>query len=203
MSSPDASGRPADSQAARPPSSTAAGTEIARSVHHSRAAQIPPRRAAPVVVARAAGSRAAVAGPSDRAPPRTPRSPSPAESAALPELLPLVHAEFALSELGYFHGVTRSAENTRLAYEYCVGHAEWFATDDGGRLLDVVAHAAGVKRGASTAGAPRQGWVCRRRRGDEAGRAEAITYGRSAGTPVGQLTRPVWPLRRHSSARSA
>ncbi|MFI1035275.1 phosphotransferase enzyme family protein [Streptomyces sp. NPDC020951] len=72
---------------------------------------------------------------------------APAEAAALPELLPLVHAEFALSELGYFHGVTRSADNTRLAYEYCVGHAEWFAGDDGGRLLDVVAHAAGTERG--------------------------------------------------------
>lgn len=58
-----------------------------------------------------------------------------AESAALPALLPLVHAEFALSELGYFSGVTRSAENTRLAYEYYVGHAEWFAGKAGGRLL--------------------------------------------------------------------
>ncbi|KUN80732.1 phosphotransferase enzyme family protein [Streptomyces griseoruber] len=68
----------------------------------------------------------------------------PAESAALPALLPLVHAEFALSELGYFHGVTRSAENTRLAYEYYVGHAEWFAGDRGRHLLDVVAHAVGA-----------------------------------------------------------
>ncbi|MFJ8492696.1 phosphotransferase enzyme family protein [Streptomyces sp. NPDC094038] len=58
-----------------------------------------------------------------------------AESAALPALLPLVHAEFALSELGYFHGVTRSAENARLAYEYYVGHAEWFGGSDGERLV--------------------------------------------------------------------
>jgi Ser/Thr protein kinase RdoA (MazF antagonist) len=63
---------------------------------------------------------------------------SPAESKALPALLPLVHAEFALSELGYFHGVTRSAENTRLAYEYYVGHAEWFAGESGWRLLDLL-----------------------------------------------------------------
>ncbi|MGW0869330.1 phosphotransferase enzyme family protein [Streptomyces sp. NPDC002740] len=82
---------------------------------------------------------------------RSVRPLTPAESAALPELLPLVHAEFALSELGYFHGVTRSAENTRLAYEYCVGHAAWFAGEDGGRLLDVVAGAAGVERGGSAA----------------------------------------------------
>ncbi|MFC8429505.1 hypothetical protein [Streptomyces sp. NPDC057253] len=56
-------------------------------------------------------------------------------STALPALLPLVHAEFALSELGYFHGITRSAHNARLAYEYYVGHAEWFAGADGRRLL--------------------------------------------------------------------
>ncbi|MEU6372765.1 phosphotransferase [Streptomyces sp. NPDC046909] len=76
---------------------------------------------------------------------------SPAESAALPALLPLVHAEFALSELGYFHGVTRSAENTRLAYEYYVGHAEWFAGRDGRRLLDVVSYAVGAagRRGST------------------------------------------------------
>lgn len=60
---------------------------------------------------------------------------STVESAALPELLPLVHAEFALSEMGYFHGVTRSAENTALAYEYFVGHARWFAGEDGALLL--------------------------------------------------------------------
>jgi Ser/Thr protein kinase RdoA (MazF antagonist) len=69
---------------------------------------------------------------------------SPAESAALPALLPLVHAEFALSELGYFHGVTRSPENTRLAYEYYVGHAEWFAGRDGRRLRDLVACSVGA-----------------------------------------------------------
>ncbi|WP_062642975.1 phosphotransferase enzyme family protein [Streptomyces maremycinicus] len=86
---------------------------------------------------------------------RSVRPLTPAESAALPELLPLVHAEFALSELGYFHGVTRSAENTRLAYEYCVGHAEWFAGDDGARLLDVVAHAVGVERRGARVGTRR------------------------------------------------
>lgn len=64
----------------------------------------------------------------------------PGESAALPELLPLVHAEFALSELEYFHGVTGSAENTELAYDYFVGHAEWFGTADGVRLLEYVRH---------------------------------------------------------------
>ncbi|MET9384374.1 phosphotransferase [Streptomyces sp. NPDC002928] len=69
---------------------------------------------------------------------RSVRPLTPAESAALPALLPLVHAEFALSELGYFHGVTRSAENTRLAYAYYVGHAEWFAGEGGRPLLERV-----------------------------------------------------------------
>jgi Ser/Thr protein kinase RdoA (MazF antagonist) len=59
---------------------------------------------------------------------------TPAESAALPELLPLVHAEFALSELDYFHGVVGSAENADLAYRYFVDHAAWFASPDGARL---------------------------------------------------------------------
>ncbi|MFF4394591.1 phosphotransferase enzyme family protein [Streptomyces sp. NPDC001480] len=64
---------------------------------------------------------------------------APAESAALPTLLPLVHAEFALSELDYFHGVTHSPENTRLAYEYYVGHAEWFTGPSGRGLLERLA----------------------------------------------------------------
>jgi len=59
------------------------------------------------------------------------------EAAALPALLPLAHAEFALSELAYFHGVQKSAENSALAYDtYFLGHAEWFNSDTGQYLLD-------------------------------------------------------------------
>ncbi|SDY29238.1 Ser/Thr protein kinase RdoA involved in Cpx stress response, MazF antagonist [Collimonas sp. OK242] len=59
------------------------------------------------------------------------------EAAALPALLPLAHAEFALSELAYFHGVQKSAENSALAYDtYFLGHAEWFNSDAGEYLLD-------------------------------------------------------------------
>ncbi|WP_044561022.1 phosphotransferase enzyme family protein [Azospirillum sp. B4] len=55
---------------------------------------------------------------------------------ALAALLPLVHAEFALAETDYFHGITRSAENAGLAYEgYFLGHAEWFHGADGQELL--------------------------------------------------------------------
>jgi Ser/Thr protein kinase RdoA (MazF antagonist) len=58
------------------------------------------------------------------------------EAAALPAMLPLVHIEFALSELAYFHGVQHSAENAALAYDtYFLGHAEWFSSDAGCYLL--------------------------------------------------------------------
>jgi Ser/Thr protein kinase RdoA (MazF antagonist) len=59
-----------------------------------------------------------------------------AESAALPELLPLVHAEFALSELDYFHGVIGSAESSDLAYDYYLDHAAWFTASEGKALLE-------------------------------------------------------------------
>ncbi|MDB5766008.1 MAG: putative homoserine kinase type PnuC-associated, THI-regulated branch, partial [Collimonas fungivorans] len=59
------------------------------------------------------------------------------EAAALPALLPLAHVEFALSELAYFHGVQKSAENSALAYDtYFLGHAAWFDSDAGRYLLD-------------------------------------------------------------------
>lgn len=61
---------------------------------------------------------------------------SPAEAAALPALLPLVNAEYALSEMDYFHGVTRSPQNTDLAYAYFTDHTAWFGTATGRGLLD-------------------------------------------------------------------
>jgi Ser/Thr protein kinase RdoA (MazF antagonist) len=59
-----------------------------------------------------------------------------AECAALPDLLALCHADFALSEIDYFRGVTGSPQNTELAYRYLVDHAAWFAGPDGGAFLD-------------------------------------------------------------------
>jgi len=54
----------------------------------------------------------------------------------LAALLPLVHAEFALAELAYFHGITRSAKNAALAYDtYYLGHAAWFNSAAGQQLL--------------------------------------------------------------------
>jgi Ser/Thr protein kinase RdoA (MazF antagonist) len=58
------------------------------------------------------------------------------ESEALVALLPLVHAEFALSEADYFCRVLKSPEKTDLAYSgYFLGHARWFRTDHGKQLL--------------------------------------------------------------------
>ena len=59
-----------------------------------------------------------------------------AERAALPDLLALCHADYALSEIDYFRGVTGSAPNTELAYRYLVDHTAWFAGPAGARFLD-------------------------------------------------------------------
>jgi Ser/Thr protein kinase RdoA (MazF antagonist) len=56
------------------------------------------------------------------------------QAAALPELLPLVHAEYALSEVAYFHGVLGSSDRAEMAYDaYFLGHATWF--HEGGKVL--------------------------------------------------------------------
>jgi Ser/Thr protein kinase RdoA (MazF antagonist) len=56
--------------------------------------------------------------------------------AALRALLPVVHVEFALSELAYFHAITRSPRDADLAYDtFLLGHATWFASGDGGRFV--------------------------------------------------------------------
>ncbi|MBR7828956.1 phosphotransferase [Actinospica sp. MGRD01-02] len=58
-----------------------------------------------------------------------------AERAALPDLLPLCHADFALSELDYFAGVTKNDENSELAYRYLIDHTVWFAGESGASFL--------------------------------------------------------------------
>jgi Ser/Thr protein kinase RdoA (MazF antagonist) len=55
---------------------------------------------------------------------------------ALAALLPLVHSDFALSELAYFTGITHASHHADLAYHgYFIGHAKWFSTADGQALL--------------------------------------------------------------------
>lgn len=60
-----------------------------------------------------------------------------AEAHAVPAMLPLVHAEFALSETDYFLRVLRSEESASIGWDgYFLGHAVWFRSDAGKRLLD-------------------------------------------------------------------
>lgn len=58
------------------------------------------------------------------------------ERGALPDLLALCHADYALSEIDYFRGVTGSAQNAELAYRYFVDHTAWFASPSGAAFLD-------------------------------------------------------------------
>ncbi len=58
------------------------------------------------------------------------------EREALIAILPLVHVGYALTEIDYFHGITRSTENADLAYfGFLLGHCAWFETEQGQALL--------------------------------------------------------------------
>jgi len=64
---------------------------------------------------------------------------SPEEAAALAPMTALCHAEFALSEADYFLGVLNSEEKAAMAYDgWLVGHARWFASAPGRKLLDAL-----------------------------------------------------------------
>jgi Ser/Thr protein kinase RdoA (MazF antagonist) len=61
------------------------------------------------------------------------------EAAALAPMVAICHAEFALSEADYFLGILHSEEKARMAYDgWLVGHARWFRSASGKRLLDVL-----------------------------------------------------------------
>jgi Ser/Thr protein kinase RdoA (MazF antagonist) len=61
---------------------------------------------------------------------------SPAEAAALPDVLPVVHLEYALSEVEYFAGIVQNPGYADLAYHgYLLGHTRWFRGPDGARML--------------------------------------------------------------------
>jgi Ser/Thr protein kinase RdoA (MazF antagonist) len=58
------------------------------------------------------------------------------ESPALIAVLPVVHVEFALSEVEYFSQVVHSEANAELACnDYLIGHAQWFRDPKGVALL--------------------------------------------------------------------
>ncbi len=57
---------------------------------------------------------------------------SPAEAIALAEVLPVVHVEYALSEIEYFADVVTAPGLADLAYDgYLLGHARWFRSREG------------------------------------------------------------------------
>lgn len=61
---------------------------------------------------------------------------SAAEAAALPAMLALCHAEFALSEGDYFLSILQSQEKARVACEdYLIDHARWFRGSGAGLLV--------------------------------------------------------------------
>lgn len=86
------------------------------------------------------------------------RQVSRTEAEALVALLPVVHAEFALSEADYFTAVLNDESKADLAYVgYFLGHARWFSTDPGKRLLDHLqnwanSHSDNISRRESLAG---------------------------------------------------
>ena len=54
----------------------------------------------------------------------------------LSALLPLVHVDFALSEVAYYQDVVGSTTSADIAYyAYLLGHLRWFAGAEGQRLL--------------------------------------------------------------------
>jgi Ser/Thr protein kinase RdoA (MazF antagonist) len=61
------------------------------------------------------------------------------EAAALAPVTALCHAEFALSEADYFLVALHSNEKAAMAYDgWLVGHARWFRSSPGRKLLDAI-----------------------------------------------------------------
>lgn len=57
----------------------------------------------------------------------------------LADLLPLVHVDFALSEVEYFHAITHSGKSADVAYDtFLRGHASWFLTPSGQTMLRAI-----------------------------------------------------------------
>ncbi|KZC18241.1 aminoglycoside phosphotransferase [Rhodanobacter sp. FW510-R12] len=64
---------------------------------------------------------------------------SSADLHLLADLLPLVHVDFALSEVEYYHAVTRSPANADIAYDtFLRGHPAWFRLPPGQALRQAI-----------------------------------------------------------------
>lgn len=61
---------------------------------------------------------------------------SPEERRLVPLFLPLVHVEYALSEVAYYETLVHDIAGVKAAYtDYLLGHAYWFASPSGQQLL--------------------------------------------------------------------
>jgi Ser/Thr protein kinase RdoA (MazF antagonist) len=61
--------------------------------------------------------------------------------ALLADLLPIVHIDFALSEVEYFEGITGRRDHADVAYDtFLRGHAAWFGGEHGQAFLDAIRH---------------------------------------------------------------
>lgn len=70
---------------------------------------------------------------------RQQRALTPADIHLLADLLPLVHLDFALSEVEYYQAITGSRANADVAYDaFLLGHAAWFRTTPGQQLLQSI-----------------------------------------------------------------
>lgn len=62
-----------------------------------------------------------------------------AEQNLLPDLLPLVHIGYELSEIDYFLTIAQDARNAEIAYQdWLLGHLRWYGTAEGRDLLDLI-----------------------------------------------------------------
>jgi Ser/Thr protein kinase RdoA (MazF antagonist) len=69
------------------------------------------------------------------------------EAAALAPMTALCHAEFALTEADYFLGVLHSEDEARVALiDYLAGHARWFRSAGGHKLLNEIRRWAGTRK---------------------------------------------------------
>ncbi|OAG76068.1 putative homoserine kinase type II, PnuC-associated, THI-regulated branch [Acetobacter malorum] len=65
---------------------------------------------------------------------------SEAERALLVAFMPLVHVEFAFSEVAYFGALLKDAASAEVAYtEYLLDHARWFASQRRARSAGLAA----------------------------------------------------------------
>ncbi|HET7299621.1 MAG TPA: phosphotransferase [Oleiagrimonas sp.] len=64
---------------------------------------------------------------------------APDQRQLLADLLPVVHIDFALSEIEYFHGITGSTANADVAFDtFLRGHAAWFDAAPGQAMLQAI-----------------------------------------------------------------